>query len=86
MLLEDQFRARTVTVSRARLICAPAVKNEDPNHAGIWYECRTSKALRVRIDGRWDVDIPKEMIVRVEADNHGVPEPSSLEPSEETLA
>ena len=46
----------------------------------------SSNALRVRIDGRWDVDIPKEMIVRVEADNHGVPEPSSLEPSDETLA
>ncbi|MGB7434363.1 MAG: hypothetical protein WBR26_12430 [Candidatus Acidiferrum sp.] len=33
----------------------------------------SSQALRFRLDGRWDVDIFKEMIVRVEADNLPVP-------------
>ncbi|HEY2546904.1 MAG TPA: response regulator [Candidatus Acidoferrum sp.] len=36
--------------------------------------CESSSALRIRLDGCWDVDIFKEMIVRVEADNRGVPE------------
>lgn len=36
--------------------------------------CESRNALRIRLEGCWDVDIFKEMIVRVEADNHGVPE------------
>ena len=28
-------------------------------------------SIRLRIDGRWDFDIYKEMIVRVEADQYG---------------
>ncbi|MFZ0212559.1 MAG: hypothetical protein WBE20_16245 [Candidatus Acidiferrales bacterium] len=38
----------------------------------------SSNALRFRIDGRWEVDIFKEMILRVEADNCGAPEPGML--------
>ena len=30
----------------------------------------SNNALRFRLDGRWDVDIYKEMILRVEADNY----------------
>jgi hypothetical protein len=42
-------------------------------------------ALRFRLEGRWDVDIFKEMIVRVEADNCPVPNPGTLLPSPSTL-
>jgi hypothetical protein len=42
--------------------------------------------LRFRIDGLWDVDIFKEMIVGVEADNYGPLKPSSLGPSDGTLS
>jgi hypothetical protein len=45
----------------------------------------SSDILRFRIDGRWDVDIFKEMIVGVEADNYGPLKPSSLGPSDGTL-
>jgi hypothetical protein len=45
----------------------------------------SSDILRFRIDGRWDVDIFKEMIVEVEADNYGPLRPSSLGPSNRTL-
>ena len=45
----------------------------------------SSDVLRVRIDGRWDVDIFHEMIVRVEADNYGALEPISVGPSNEAL-
>jgi CheY-like chemotaxis protein len=36
--------------------------------------CESTNALRVRLEGCWDVDIFKEMIVRVDPDNQGVPE------------
>jgi RNase P/RNase MRP subunit p29 len=35
-------------------------------------------ALRFRLDGRWDVDIFKEMIVEVEAEHYPIPTPSTL--------
>jgi hypothetical protein len=38
----------------------------------------SSKALRVRLDGRWEVDIPKEMIVGMEVDSFTSPELISL--------
>jgi hypothetical protein len=33
----------------------------------------SNEAIRFRVDGRWDVDIFKEMIVRVEADQSPIP-------------
>ena len=47
----------------------------------------STDALRFRLEGRWDVDIFKEMIVRVEADNNCPPfNPSVLESSERVPA
>lgn len=46
----------------------------------------SNNALRVRVDGCWDVDIFKEMIVRVEADNFASSEPSNLATGEPSLA
>ena len=45
----------------------------------------STKALRFRLEGRWDVDIFKEMIVRVEADNCPAPNPSALGSSNRVL-
>jgi len=45
----------------------------------------STNALRFRLDGRWDVDIFKEMIVRVEADNCPAPNPRTLLPSSSAL-
>jgi hypothetical protein len=44
----------------------------------------SNDAIRFRLDGRWDVDIFKEMIVRVEADNYPAPNLSALRPSNRT--
>jgi len=47
----------------------------------------STDALRFRLDGRWDVDIFKEMVVRVEADsNCPAFNPSVLESSERVSA
>jgi two-component system, chemotaxis family, chemotaxis protein CheY len=37
----------------------------------------SSDALRVRIEGCWDVDIFKEMILRVDADHTAIPDPDA---------
>jgi RNase P/RNase MRP subunit p29 len=44
----------------------------------------SSNAVRFRLDGRWDVDIFKEMIVRVEADNSGGHGLENMRPSNAT--
>ncbi len=41
----------------------------------------STDALRFRLEGRWDVDIFKEMIVRVEPDNFPTPNPSTFHPA-----
>lgn len=46
----------------------------------------SSIAVRFRLDGCWDVDIFKEMILRVEADTYGAFLPSSLGPSNKALS
>jgi hypothetical protein len=46
----------------------------------------SSMAVRFRLDGCWDVDIFKEMILRVEADTHGAFQPSSLGHSNKALS
>jgi glucose-1-phosphate cytidylyltransferase len=46
----------------------------------------SSDALRFRIDGCWEVDIFKKMIVQVEADNFEIPEPIRMGSSSSVLA
>jgi len=46
----------------------------------------SSIAVRFRLDGCWDVDIFKEMILGVEADTYGAFHPSSLGPSNKALS
>jgi RNase P/RNase MRP subunit p29 len=45
----------------------------------------SNNALRFRLDGGWEVDIYKEMILRVEADNHGAFQPRNWEASDKAL-
>lgn len=46
----------------------------------------SNRAVRFRLDECWDVDIFKEMILRVEADNYGAFQPSGALGSETALA
>jgi hypothetical protein len=45
----------------------------------------SNDALRFRLDGRWDVDIFKEMIVRVEADHCSPPAPIALQTGDRVI-
>ena len=67
--------AHSIWLGRRVVLQIDAGKSRLPLRGQVINE--SGNALVVRIEGWWDVATFEEMIVRMEADNYGAPEPSS---------